>query len=189
MKDNNSNNKPKVQWWKIATLALGICLIAVATGYSLISKANAASNGLLSQGTIPSVAANTSAPARMGLGKLTWVQKLDSLFAKNDVVFVILPKDDDSAKIATIQVDGAAEIIRAQRVSVHSMTLSPSDPEFSTTIKTLGISQFPAALILSKNGNGAIVFGNFSETKLLEAYLVVSDPTCAPGSSSGCCPK
>lgn len=187
--DGKQQNRNKKQWWKIAVLAVGILLIVAATAYSLITKANAASNGLLGQGTVPSIATNTSAPARMGLSSLTWVQNLDSLLAKNDVVFVILPEEGGSNTAVTTQVSGAAQKIREQGVSVYIMTLSPSNHEFLTTTQKLGIPQFPAALILSKNGNGAIVFGNFNETKLLEAYVVVSNPTCAPGSSSGCCPK
>jgi hypothetical protein len=30
--------------------------------------------------------------------------------------------------------------------------------------------------------------GDITEGKLLQTYLVVSQPICAPGSSSGCCP-
>jgi hypothetical protein len=187
--NEEQQNTGKKQWWKITALAVGILLIAAATSYSLITRHSAAGNGVLGQGIVPSVAANTSsAPARMGLGTLTWTQNLDALFAKNDVVFVILPKDDDSATAVTSQVSGAAEKIRAEKVSVSSMTLSPSNPEFSITTQSLGISQLPAVLILGKNGNGAIVNGNFDETKLLQAYLVAKQSICPPGSSSGCCP-
>jgi len=184
-------NAGKGKWWKITALAVGVLLIVVATGYSLIIRHGGdAQNASLAQGAAASVTANTdSAFTRMGLGELTWVRKGNTLLDTNNFVFIILPKDDDSAKSVTRQVTGAIEKIREQGQRVSSMVLNPSDPEFTTTTQALGISQPPAVLILAKNGNGAIVTGNFDETKLLEAYLVVSNPICPPGSSSSCCPK
>lgn len=188
----SSSTANQKQWWKIAVFALGMLLVVSGITYSLVTRHSAASNVPLGQGAIPAIGSNASksAAAAMGIGELTWVQNLTALFSKNDFVFVILPKgDDDSAKAVAIQVTGAAEKIRAEGVSVSSMTLSSSDPEFTTTTERLGISQLPAVLIVAKSGNGAIVTGNLDETKLLQAYLVVSNPTCPPGSSSGCCPK
>jgi len=89
----------------------------------------------------------------------------------------------------TGQVGVVAEELRDQDASVYSMILDAGNSEFSTTTQMLGVSQIPAVIILAKSGNGAIVTGNIDETKLLEAYLVVSNPICPPGSSSSCCPK
>jgi len=41
--------------------------------------------------------------------------------------------------------------------------------------------------LLSPTGNGAIINGDITETKLLQAYLTVQQ-ACVPG-NSGCCPK
>ena len=190
MKDNNSNNKPKMQWWQITALSVGIVLIVAATAYSLITKANAASNGPLGKGNVPSVGSNTgkSASAGVGIGELNWVKNLNKEFADRDFIFVILQGSDDATKQVADQVALAATKIQVKGARVGTLTLSATDPEFSSTTQYFAISQLPAVLGLSKNGNGAIVSGTITETKLLEAYMVASQPICPPGSSSGCCP-
>jgi len=184
----NQQSGSRVEWWKIAVFALGMIMVVAGIAYSLITRHSVASSNMVGNDTISSVP--SSACAILGIGELVWAKDLDAEFIRTDFVFVVLPgSDGDSNQEITSQVDGVAEKIRAQGLNVHSMILSPNDPEFSKTTGKLAISQLPAVLILGKNGNGAIVTGNLDETKLLEAYLVVSQsPPCIPGSSSGCCP-
>jgi hypothetical protein len=185
----SSSTANKRQWWKIAVFALGIVLIVAGVTYSLITRHSAASNAPLGQGTVPAIGsgASQSACVLLGIGELTWAKNLDSIFAGSDYVFVILPKDDDdSYKAVASQVAGAADRIRTGGTSVSSMTLSPSDPELAITADRLAIKQLPAVLIMSKNGIGAVVTGDFDETKLLQTYVVLSKQSiCPPGSASG----
>ena len=190
MEDKASNKTPKRQWWKIAGFALGIVLIAVAATYALTTRNSAASNGILGNGKVPQVGSNTgkSAPAAMGIGDLMWVQDLTAKFNDNDFIFVVLPgSDSDLNKTLANRVAEAAAKIEAKGVRVDTMTLSAGNPEFSITKERLALAQLPAVLATSSNGNGAIMTGDITEGKLLQAYLVVSQPVCAPGSSSGCC--
>ena len=189
MKDKASNNTPKTKWWKIAGFALGILLIAAAATYALTTRNSAASSGL--PGNVPSIGSNTSksAPAAMGVGDLKWVKNLATKFTDHDFIFVIMPgSDSDFTKTLTNRVADAAAKIEAKGARVDTITLSASDPEFSITTERLAIAQLPAVLAISASGNGAIMTGDITEGKLLQTYLVVSQPICAPGSSSGCCP-
>lgn len=190
MNDKASNKTLKRQWWKIVGFALGILLIVAGATYSLITRNSAASNGLLGKGNVPQVGSNTgkSAPAAMGVGDLIWAQNLNAIFADHDFIFVILPgSDSDSTKTLANRVAEATVKIETRGARVETITLSASDPEFSITTERLAITQLPVVLAISISGNGAILTGDITEGKLLQTYLVVSQPVCAPGSSPGCC--
>ena len=192
MKDKASNNTPKTKWWKIAGFALGILLIAAAATYSLATRSSASSNGPLSKGNVPQVGSNTgkSAPAAMGVGDLEWTKNLAAKFTDHDFIFVIMPgSDSDSTETLANRVTEATAKIEAKGARVDTITLSAVDPEFSITMERLAITQLPAVLAISISGNGAIMTGDITEGKLLQAYLVASQPICPPGSSSGCCPQ
>jgi hypothetical protein len=192
MKDKVSNKTPKRQWWKIASLALGILLIAAAATYSLTTRNSAASSVPLTNGTVPSIGSNTSqsAPAATGVvGDLKWAKNLTAKFTDHDLIFVILPgSDGDSTNTLANRISDAAAKIEARGARVETITLSPDDPEFSITMKRLAIGGLPAVLAIGISGNGAIITGDITEGKLLQTYLTVSQPVCAPGGSSGCCP-
>ena len=188
MNEKDSSNTPKRAWWQIAALAVGIVLILTATVYALVTRQSSASSGTLNQGAVPSVTANTaSAPAIMGIGDLKWAQNVTNKFIDNDFIFVILPGSDNATKVLTNRVASAAEKIEAKGACIETITLSTSDPEFPVTTERLAIFQLPAILAISISGNGAILTGNITEEKLLQAYLVACG-ACSPGSSSGCCP-
>ena len=191
MKDKASNKTPKRQWWKIAGFALGILLIAAAATYALTTRNSAASSGPLGNGNVPSIGSNTSksAPAVMGVGDLKWTKNLAAKFTDHNFIFVILPGSDNSSnETLANRVSEASAKIEARGARVDTITLSASDPEFSITTERLAITQLPAVLAIAISGNGAIMTGDITEGKLLQTYLVVSQPVCAPGSSPGCCP-
>jgi hypothetical protein len=188
MKDKSSDKTPKRKWWKIAGFTLGILLIAAATTYALTTRNSAASSGL--PGNVPSIGTNTvkSAPDAMGIGDLKWTKNLTAKFTDHDFIFVTLPDSDiNSTSTLTKRISDAAAKIEARGARVETITLSPDDPEFSITMKRLAIGQLPAVLAISNTGNGGIMTGDITEGKLLQAYLTVSQPVCAPGGSSGCC--
>ena len=189
MKDKASDKTQKRQWWKIAGFTLGILLIAAAATYAMTTRNSAASSGAL--GNVPSIGSNTgkSAPDTMGIGDLKWAKNLAAKFADHDFIFVILPENDNnSTSTLTKRISDAAAKIEARGARVETITLSASDPELSITMKRLAIGQLPAVLAIGISGNGAIITGDITEGKLLQTYVVVSQPVCVPGGSSGCCP-
>ena len=181
---------PKKQWWKIAVFALGVIMIIGATAYSLITRHTSVSNTALDTSVIPQITAGTcaNALASWDVSDLAWAQELNSIFIEKDLVFVILPENDsNSTSTLTNRISEATAKIEAQGAHVGTLTLADSDPEFSTTMKRLAIGQLPAVLAVSITGNGALITGDITEGKLLQTYVVISQPVCAPGSGSGCC--
>jgi len=190
--DSTKQQPPsKKQWWKIAVFSLGMLMVIGASAYSIITRHINASSTPLDKSGIPQIASNTgrNAASTLGIGDLLWVQELNAIFTNHDLIFVILPgNDSNSANILADRISDATAIIEARHTSVGTFTLSASDPEFSITTERLAITQLPAVLVMSTSGNGAIITGDITEEKLLQTYVVVTQPVCAPGSSSGCCP-
>ena len=165
-------------------------MIIGASAYSIITRHINASSTTLDKSGIPQIASNTgcNAASTLGIGDLLWAQKLNPIFTDHNLIFVILPGDDSNSNTTLAnRISDATAKIEARHTSVGTFTLSASDPEFSITTERLAITQLPAVLAIAISGNGAIITGDITEAKLLQTYVVVSQPICAPGSSSGCC--
>jgi len=179
-------NKNPAQWWKIGLCALGVLMVAGAIIYSLIIRNGAATGASANTVTAPAAAAN-NAQTSAGIADLNWTKNLGKNYASSDFIFVVLPGSADSNKAVDQAVAGTIEKIRGDGAVADVFTLSPQDPEFQITADRVKISKFPAILLLSPTGNGAIINGDITETKLLQAYLTVQQ-ACIAG-NSGCCPK
>jgi hypothetical protein len=179
-------NKNPLQWWKIGLCALGVLMVAGAIIYSLMIRNGATAGASANTLTAPTAAAN-NAQTSTGIGELNWTKNLGKNYANSDFIFVVLPGSADTAKAVDLAVAGTIDKIKGDGAVADAFTLSPQDPEFQITADRLKISKFPAILLLSPTGNGAIINGDITETKLLQAYLTVLQ-ACVPG-NSGCCPK
>lgn len=186
MTNETSAKFPK---WKIAVFAAVIILIAGIAIYSLMSKNTSTATAASNNNAAPSAVANASnTQAKPGIEELNWVKNISTRFADHAFVFVILPGNNDATEKVAGLVGRTAATIQEQGVNVDTVTLNSSDPELKITTDRLAITQLPAVLAFASSGNGAFITGEITETKLLQAYLVVSR-TCVPGASSGCCPS
>lgn len=179
-------NKHPVMWWKVALCVLGVLMIAGAIIYSLVIR-NGADPGVSANALAKPSAPAADAQASTGIADLNWVKNISAKYTNSDFIFVILPGSTDASKTADQAVAGTIDKIKGDGAVADTFTLSPQDPEFQVTADRLKISTFPTILLLSPSGNGAIVSGDITETKLLQAYLTVQQ-ACIPG-NSGCCPK
>jgi hypothetical protein len=185
VKQNNAGDKNKIQWWKIALCALGVLVIAGVVTYTLMTRTSAISPvPANSSAALTATAANAPAPD----GTPNWVKSLDTKWETNDIIFVIFPGDADLTGKAEQAVKSALVQLKKSGAAVDAMTLSSTDPEFRPTLEQLAIQKLPAVLILKATGQGGVIKGDITETRLLQGYLSLTKSTCAPGSSSGCCP-
>ncbi len=181
MDDKPKANDNHMKWWKIGLCILGLLMIAGAIVYSLVIRNSA--NSAVSNSATATPAAKTST----GIGDLNWVKDISQKFINSDFIFVILPGSADSTKTVDQTIAGTLDKIRGDGAVADVYTLSPQDPEFQVTTDRLKISKFPTVLLFASTGNGAIISGDITETKLLQAYLTVQQ-ACVPG-NSGCCPQ
>ncbi len=174
------------KWWKIGLFGLGVLMIAGAVIYALVIRSD--SSDKLTGKTVccPSSPVNTGQDS-MGIDELNWVREISQKYADNDFVMVILPGSPDSTRPVEQIVADTLGKIRDDGAVADIHILNAQDAELQVTADRLKISEFPAVLLLSSNGNGAIIAGNITETKLLQAYLTMRQ-TCVPG-NTGCCPK
>ena len=176
--------------WKIAVFALGMLMVIGATAYSLITRHTSASPVPLNNIGVPQIASSNcgNALSTLGIGDLLWAKELNTIFTDHNLIFVILPGNDTNLNNTLAnRISDATAKIEARHTSVGTFTLNASDPEFSVTTERLAITQLPAVLAISTTGNGAIITGDITEGKLLQTYVVVTQPICVPGGSSGCC--
>jgi len=178
-------NNNRMKWLKIGLCALGVLMIAGAIVYSLMIR-NGANSSVSANAASATTAAANNAQTSTGIGELNWVKDVSQKFINSDFIFVILPGSADSTKTVDQTVAGTLEKIKGDGAVADVYTLSPQDPEFQITADRLKITKFPAVLLFAAAGNGAIINGDITETKLLQAYLTVQQ-ACVPG-NSGCCP-
>ncbi|MEI6186800.1 MAG: hypothetical protein WCP43_06310 [Dehalococcoidia bacterium] len=184
--DNKRNvNSNHSKWWKIGLCALGVLMIAGAIIYSLVIRNGTAVGASANTAATPTAAAN-NAQTSAGIGDLNWTKNLSKNYANSGFIFVILPGSADSTKAVDQTIAGTIEKIKGDGSVVDVYTLNSQDPEFQITADRLKITKFPAVLLFAATGNGAIINGDITETKLLQAYLTVQQ-ACVPG-NSGCCP-
>ncbi|MFA5399069.1 MAG: hypothetical protein WC169_10480 [Dehalococcoidia bacterium] len=184
--DNESKaNHNRMKWWKIGLCALGLLMIAGAITYTLVIR-NAGTNVSSDAASTPAAMAKNEQTST-GISELNWVKTVSQKFINSEFIFVILPGSADATKTVDQTVAGTIDKIRGDGSVVDVYTLSAQDPEFQITADRLKISKFPTVLLFASTGNGAIISGDITETKLLQAYLTVQQ-TCIPG-NSGCCPK
>lgn len=178
----NMNNN---QWWKIAVCVLGVLMIAGAVIYTVMTRNAVSSNAQTGNSAASSTAASNK-PTSGGVGELNWVKNLSSKYETNDYIFIILPGSEDPTNNVTQMVNSSVEKIRKEGIAIDTMTLSSKDPEFTQTTERLAIQKLPAVLLFAASGQGAILKGDITETKLLQGFVTLQN-TCVPG-ASGCCP-
>jgi len=177
-----------IDWWKKAILALVIIMVIGAVVYSLVIRKADSAASPPNTGSAPAAAnPGSSASPSSATGELNWVKNLNTRFLDHDFMFVVLPGSDDSTKKMYQEIDRAVAKIKAEGVSIDILALNSDDPESSITAQRLAITKLPAVIALSRSGSGALVNGDITETKLLQAFLTAAK-ACPPGSSSGCCP-
>jgi len=189
MKKGKINTKSNSTLWKIVIFALVLLLVVGAILYSIILRdtdtviAGSSSNKISNGANVGS-----NVPTSLDISDLNWVKNLNSTIAQYDVVFISVPGNNtDINKKAENEISSASAKIKSQGVNISNISIDEQNPEYSVTVSRMSSIQLPAVFAVNKNGNGLVIFGDITETKLLQAFLTLAK-ACAPGASSGCCP-
>lgn len=187
MNKYSTDNGVSSRWWKVGVGVIVALMIAGAVIYTLTFRAPTSSNATNPNVTSSNAPASTVNESSIGgADELNWINNLSSKFESNDFIFVIFSDNDDVTQQVEQAVKAAIEKIKQDGTAIESMTLSSADPEFKASLERLAIQKLPAVLLMAPSGQGTIVKGDVTETKLLSAY-VSQLKTCAP-CNPGCCP-
>lgn len=135
--------------------------------------------------------ANDAAEQLLEWGEpLEAIADLNTLAADVDAVFLLLPAGtDETTQGIKQEVEAATVILRSNGTSTSVFTLSESSPDYLSMSSQVAV---PSVLAMVKGVGGAVVSGEITQQKLLEAMVTASRPSaCGPsgcGPSSAGCP-
>ena len=107
---------------------------------------------------------------------------LDEDFAETDFVFVVfLGADEGPAEAVEVPIALAMGKLVERGVLANTLTLGPDDPGYTEAVDHFGVEAFPSVIALMKGVDGSPVEDEITEDSLLQAYLGLCEPGCAPG--------
>lgn len=107
-----------------------------------------------------------------------------------EAVFVLLPGDDQrAAEDAAAVVEAAVAKIEARGRRVGALTLRKGSQDHARLAERLSISNFPSVIALGPGCGETVVTGEISEAKLLQAFVVASQPASSCGTATACDPS
>ena len=165
----------------VVFLLVVVAALAV-LAHGLMKSGDEASN----QPTMTS--ARGQAAARCGPAPVS-IPALKKLTAENEVVFVLLPgEDQERVQEVSCQIQLAKMTILQQKRSVDSITLPKDADGYAQLQKQFSVASLPCVIALGKGCGTKAVSGEITEKKLLEAFVIASTPASSCSRASGCCP-
>jgi len=178
--ENNSVEccQPGKSSW-LSRIIFGVVILAAITVgvYSLAKKSDSSND--FQQAAICGINLNT-------------IASLEKLAADKDVIFILLA-DENEEQIyeASIQVESIVDKLLANSKRVSAFTLKKNAEDYSEVIKQCSIESIPCVVVWGSGCMPVVVAEDFSEARLMNAYVQASTPmpACIPGKGSSCCPK
>jgi hypothetical protein len=177
-------------------MKIAVCLVVLVAivGIVLFKMTAARQNPALpgSSGFPTTVGVKSKGPVLSSAGQqggsgapLTAIADLDTVAAKLDTVFIVVPgkdnapvKKEESAALAAVE-----QTLNAKGLSTGLFTLQTSSPDYSAVAAQVTP---PGIAVLSRGGGTGFVSGGISEPKLMQAYVASTRRGgCGPG---GCPP-
>lgn len=107
----------------------------------------------------------------------------------SDVLFVLLPCDDKKRTLNARDVLNAAiEKIQEKGRAVAVRTLQRGQDGYAELVEQFAVSSFPCVIALGKDC-GAEKVGEISESHLIRAFVIASQPPSGCKAGSACCPS
>ena len=120
------------------------------------------------------------------------LQALDTLAADKDVVFIVLPAEEQDPTQAVLkQVGVVATTLWNSGQKIGAFTLRTNAPDYGYLVGHFAVKSFPCVVVLGRRGTASAVSGDVSEARLYNAVVLASTPAaCCPAeSNAACCPK
>jgi len=164
--------------WKTGAAMIVLVLAVAVAVYSLSTRQNAVETPVAQPADEPVVSEQSA--------EWTWAEGIDSALRGRDVVFLILPTDDESSTGALMDVvTETAMLVEAADLTVGTVVLSRDGDEFAKAVDRFGIKEFPAVAVLQRGCGNTVVSGEVTENSLLEGFTnICASGNCGPGAAS-----
>ncbi len=108
-----------------------------------------------------------------------------------NVVFIFLAGENiKSAQAASLQIEATVNKLLSNGKPVAAFTLKTDAEGYDQLIKQFSVESLPCVIVAGKDCGAVAVSGEFTETKLLGAFVKASTPiSCGPQSGPSYCPK
>jgi hypothetical protein len=120
------------------------------------------------------------------------LQALDTLAAEKDVVFIVLPGEEQHPAPAVLkQVGVVANNLLTSGQKIGAFTLKTNVPDYGYLVGHFAVKSFPCVVVIGKRGTASAVSGDISEARLYNAVVLASKPAscCPTQNDAACCPK
>ncbi|MHC4748510.1 MAG: hypothetical protein ACYTFW_01415 [Planctomycetota bacterium] len=163
--------------FKTAIFVVVILLACAVAAHSLLTKGNRT--------------ANTSPPTESFRADLASLALFNSEGAEQKAVFILLADESGGLDEKTFQqTEQAASRITSKGTPIGTVTIDSKSDDYALLTKNFSIDSFPSVVIMVKGAGSAVVSGQITEARLLEAFVEASTAgPCCPGSDPSCCPK
>jgi hypothetical protein len=113
--------------------------------------------------------------------KLDTFDSLNKLSSDKDIVFIILPGDDEKLveKSAPIM-EQAAQLLKKDGIKSASYFMTKESADYKKVVESFGVEKFPVVLAVAKGCGKAALVEEITAEKLVEGYKKAVKPGCNP---------
>jgi hypothetical protein len=120
------------------------------------------------------------------------LQALDTAASDKDVVFIVLlGEGQDFTHPVCRQLEVALNKPWTSGQRIGAFTLQSNVPDYGRLVTHFAVKSFPCVVVLGRRGSASAVWGDISEARLYNAFILASWPAacCPTQTSASCCPK
>lgn len=182
----NDNRMIKIAVCLVVAVAVGAILIFKTTGTTKnapISGKGGFPNALDTAGPIgpEGLAGQAGQPG----SSLLSIAELDTVAAKLDTVFLVIPAENNAptTQEAGVSLTAVEQTLKAKGINTGTFTLATNSPDYPEVAAQLTA---PGIVVMTKGGGMGMVSGGITETNLMQAYVA---STRGGDCGAGCGPK
>jgi hypothetical protein len=161
----------------VVIVAAGVGAYSLVTGIPSETPVPAGAWGALVGGE-DNAAALGETPARSLCGSSLGARaNLDGLPADKDVLFILLPGDEQDKAMAVYgRVESVVASLARWRRRAAALALEPASDVYGRLVQQLSVPSFPSVVVLGKRSAPAVLAGDITETQLVRAFMLASSP-------------
>ncbi|MFA5354125.1 MAG: hypothetical protein WC291_07835 [Thermodesulfovibrionales bacterium] len=169
-------------------ILIPLVLVVAACGIFLFktNPSDSAKNGFSISGSVPGAGGVLNSAAQQGRTSLSGIDELNTVAAKLDTVFVLIPGKDNAPidKESGAALASVERTLNAKGLSTGIFTLQTDSTDYQNFVANAAA---PGIAVLTKGNGVGFVQGGITETSLMQAYVASTGSSGATDCSSCDC--